>query len=165
MPDVSLNGISFEIKGSTDKASDSISKLINQLSSLKSSISKTGNVGKLTDSMKQIDKSAKSANKSMGKLTSAILRIGFYRIIRSAIKSVTDAFKEGLTNAYQFSKLTGGELASSLDIIATKSLTMKNQMGAAFGGLIVAITPIVIQLIKIINAILTIMLQWKICIY
>lgn len=153
MPDVSLNGIEFEIKGSTDKASDSISKLINQLGSLKSSIGKTGNVGKFTDSMKQIDKSAKSANKSMGKLTSAVLRVGFYRLIRSAIKSVGDAFKEGLTNAYQFSKLTGGELASSLDLIATKSLTMKNQMGAAFGGLITAITPIVIQLIKIVNAV------------
>ena len=153
MPDVSLNGISFEIKGSTDKASDSISKLINQLGSLKSSISKSGNVGKFTDSMKQIDKSAKSANKSMGKLTSAVLRVGFYRVIRSAIKSVGDAFKEGLTNAYQFSKLTGGELASSLDLIATKSLTMKNQMGATFGGLIVEITPVVVQLIKIVNAV------------
>jgi len=90
------------------------------------------------------------ANASLGKLFSSIKRIAFYRAIRSVIKAITEAFSEGLENAVKFSRGIAGEshrFAEALDSIATKSLVMKNQLGAAFAGLLTALTPIINALI------------------
>ena len=91
----------------------------------------------------------KKFGEGLSNVVSSLKRIAFYRIIRSVIKAITQAFQEGLKNAYEFSKATGDQagLANALDTLATKSLTMKNQLGAAFGGLLTAITPIVIKII------------------
>ena len=155
MPSASLSGIEFTIRGNSDSASNSIARLTNQLDKLKSSLASTSGVKNMTNGIKQVGNEAKKANKPLDNLFASIKRIAFYRMIRGAIKAVTQAFSEGLKNAYQFSKAMGdaGGLASALDNIATKSLTMKNQMGAAFGGLITAITPIAIQVINIVNTI------------
>lgn len=153
MPDVSLNGIEFTIRGSSDAASDSIRQLQKQLDQLTASLSKASNVGRLSSSLKQVGNVAKTASKGTSQFLSSIVRIAKYRLIRSALKAMASAFQEGLKNAYEFSKGIGGELAASLDTIATKSLTMKNQMGAAFGGLITALTPVLVQVISIVNAI------------
>ena len=103
--------------------------------------------------IKQITKEAKKSASPLANLLSSLKRIAFYRIIRSIIKSITEAFQEGLKNAYEFSKATGDQagLANALDTLATKSLTMKNQLGAAFGQLLTAITPIVVQIIGWVN--------------
>lgn len=78
-------------------------------------------------------------------------RIMFYRIIRSIIKEIGAAFKEGLENAYLFSKGLSdeidGRISRALDRLTSSSLKMKNQLGAAFGSMITAITPILVQLI------------------
>ena len=91
----------------------------------------------------------KKFGEGLSNVVSSLKRIAFYRIIRGVIKAITQAFQEGLKNAYEFSKATGDQagLANALDTLATKSLTMKNQLGAAFGGLLTAITPIVIKII------------------
>ena len=102
--------------------------------------------------VKNIGEEARRQKNHLGEFASSILRIAKYRMIRAALKAVTQAFQEGLKNAYQFSKTIGGDLAQSLDNLATVSMTMKNQMGAAFGGLITAITPIVVQAIKLVTA-------------
>lgn len=230
MPDVSLNGIEFEVKGSSDAASDSINNLINNLGKLESALSSAskasksvGALGKgakaaaaplseamrevissadkvgvlsakldsLRDSLqmafeagnldkayaiqgqilstkdalekakmaalktapalKEVGNEAKKAAKPLGDFAASLKRIAFYRVIRSVIKAITQAFKEGLQNAYQFSKGIGGDLAKSLDGIATKGLTMKNQLGAAFGGLLQAITPIIQAIIAVVT--------------
>lgn len=101
--------------------------------------------------IKEVGDSAKSTKKPLNTLIESLKRIAFYRMIRGAIKAVTQAFKEGLENAYQFSKGVGGDLAKSLDSISTKGLTMKNQLGAAFGGLLQALAPIILQIISLIT--------------
>ena len=96
----------------------------------------------------------KNINKStfgLGKLMKSIGRVLFYRAIRAALKAITQAFKEGLKNAYEFSKRTGGMLAPALDKMSSASAKMKNQLGAAFGGLITAITPILLNLIDLVT--------------
>lgn len=96
---------------------------------------------------------AKKAVSPLSNILASLKRIAFYRIIRSVIKAITSAFQEGLKNAYQFSKATGdgAGLAGALDRLATTSMTMKNQLGAAFGGLLTAITPIVVQIINLVT--------------
>ena len=151
MPNVEMSGITFEIKGSSDSASKSIENLTRQLRILNATLARSKSIGTLSISIKQVGNAAKAASKHTSNFANSIIRIAKYRMIRGAIKAVTSAFQEGLKNAYQFSKINGGELAESMDLLATKSLTMKNQLGAAFGALITAITPIVVQLISLIT--------------
>ena len=80
------------------------------------------------------------ANKFKG-LVKSIGRIAFYRAIRSAIKAVTQGLKEGVNNAYEFSKITGGQLAKSLNSIATSSQYLKNSLGAMAAPLLNALAP------------------------
>ena len=96
----------------------------------------------------------REASKSAGFFATfgkSIGRIAFYRLLRTAIKAIGTAFKEGLTNAIAFSRATGGPLAKAIDSITAASGTMKNQLGAAFGGLITMIAPIVNAVIALIT--------------
>lgn len=109
-------------------------------------------LAKIPQATKETGDAAKKANSPLKTFLKSLGHIAFYRIIRGIFKSITSAFQEGLKNAYMFDKVAGGGLADALDNLATKSLTMKNQLGAAFGGLLTAITPVVIQIIKIVTA-------------
>jgi len=151
MPGASLTGIEFVIKGNADSASNSVKKLTDRMKELNSTFKSSSGISKISGAFKVMQKDISSAIAPMKKLGAAFKRIIFYRAIRFAIKQVTEAFQVGLQNAYQFSKAVGYDLAGSLDNIATKSLTMKNQMGAAFGGLIQAIEPIVLRLIALVT--------------
>ena len=157
MPDVSLDGIEFEIKGSADAASASIDKLIGKLNDLQTAMSGLKPVQSLFKNIASVGDAAKKANKPLGNFLNSLKRIAMYRILRSIIKSITQAFQEGLKNAYEFSKATGDQsgLAKTLDQIASASLKMKNQLGAAFGGLIQAVMPIIQDLISAISTLAT----------
>ncbi|WP_405327986.1 hypothetical protein, partial [Fibrobacter sp.] len=67
----------------------------------------------------------------------------------------TDSFKQGLEAAYNWSKEQGGanaKLAAAMDNLSAASGRMKLQLGAAFGGLITAIEPILIRIINLVTA-------------
>lgn len=91
----------------------------------------------------------------VSKVLSALGRIAFYRAIRSAIRAITQAFSEGLKNAYAFSKglsdAVDGRIAVALDGLASSALKMKNQLGAAFGSLITALAPVINTLINLVT--------------
>lgn len=152
MPDVSLHGIDFRITGSATEASASVQKLTAQLTSLRTALTSTASpAAKTAGALKEVGKSAGKASSPLSNFVSSLKRIAYYRFIRSILKSISKAFTEGLKNAYQFSKRINGDLAQALDSLAVKGLTLKNQMGAAFGGLLTAITPIVIAIINLIT--------------
>ena len=109
-------------------------------------------IAKIPQATKEVGDAAKKANTPLKNFIASLKRITFYRILRGIIKSITQAFQEGLKNAYQFDKIAGGQLAESLDRIATTSLTMKNQLGAAFGGLLTALTPIIVGVIRLVTS-------------
>ena len=73
----------------------------------------------------------------VGKAFSDVFRIAKYRAIRAALKAVSEAFSEGLTNAYGFSKQSDSftRLADTLDRIKSITSQMVNQLGAFFGEL------------------------------
>ena len=109
------------------------------------------------ESAKGIDTVAKSASKAKGPLEHLIAsfkRIMLYRILRNIIKSIGDAAKEGLQNAYQFSAgitSEGHRFAAALDSMKSAGLTMKNQIGSAFIGLLAAIAPVVNAIIGLVT--------------
>lgn len=104
---------------------------------------------KNAEATKKIGDEADKSAKKTGGLLASLKRIAMYRILRTVIKNITQAFSEGLQNAYAFSQGINGTLAKAMDTLAAKSLTMKNQLGAALGNLLTAITPILLQIISL----------------
>lgn len=87
----------------------------------------------------------------------AIKRIAVYRAIRTALKEISQGFREGVENLYQYSLLINGEFAQSMDTIATASLYAKNSLGAMAAPIINALAPAIDFLVdKFVNALNTI---------
>ena len=81
------------------------------------------------------------------KVLDAFKRIVFYRAIRSAIREVTQGFKEGVGNLYQYSlalnNIDAAHAVSTMNDFATASLYVKNSLGAAVMPLLQALVPLV----------------------
>ena len=154
MPDVSLNGIEFVIKGSSDEASESVDKLTEKLNGLKSSLSGVSSVSKFSAAVKSVGDSAKKATSPLNNFLASIKRIAFYRMIRTIIKSIAEAIKEGAQTFYDFTKRVNPQFtnyAKALNGVKIASVQMKNQLGAAFGSLYTAIAPIITSLISLVT--------------
>lgn len=100
-----------------------------------------------------VAKSAKKAQSPMGNFISSLKRIAFYRMLRTIIKEISQAIKEGMDNLYEYSKAHDdfGGIASSFDGLASAAQTMKNQLGATFGQMLAAAAPILIQLMQLVT--------------
>lgn len=131
---------------------DSVSTKLNQINTVAS-----GTSVEIRSTERSITSAGAAASKSSGAFAAfgrSIGRIAFYRLLRTAIKAIGQAFKEGLTNAIAFSRSSSKEfarLADAVDSIKTNAATMKNQLGAALGGLITAIAPIINAAINLIT--------------
>lgn len=140
------------LQTSIDDVSSRLGQMQQQLNRTTSSL---GNVSysssKTSSGFFGIFQSSNKASGGISKFVKSIGRIAFYRMLRTALKEVAKAFGEGLRNAYAFSKANGGMLAPALDRLSSAAGKMKNQLGAAFGGLITAITPILLQIINLVT--------------
>lgn len=106
---------------------------------------------------------ASAAGHFVGKLKSvlsAFKRIMFYRAIRSVIKAISQAFREGVNNLYQWSKLNDGRFASSMDRAASSLQYLKNSLGAMVAPLINALVPVLEIVIDRIVAIANVVNQF-----
>lgn len=154
MADVTLN-----IRHNADQATSSVKSLSSAMGGLTKNATKAGSA--IQTGFSKIGKAAwnvvslKKAIGGLNRVMSSLGRIAFYRAIRSAIRYVTDSFKQGLDAAYNWSKQQGGQYAmlyKAMDKLSAASGRMKLQLGAAFGGLLTAITPILIQIINLVTA-------------
>lgn len=147
-----IDGISSAVKLAADAVKLAVRGIVSAVKSL-------GKIGKsavkgLANAFKSIGASAKSSTKPISTLLSSIGRIAFYRMIRSAIKAVTQAFQEGLEYAYKFSNGIAGEshrFAEAMDSMYSAGLTMKAQLGSAFISLLAIIAPIVNAIIALVT--------------
>ena len=71
----------------------------------------------------------------------ALLRIAVYRLMRSIIREITEGFKTGMDNMYQYSKTFNGRFAQSMDKAASALLSFKNSIGAAIAPIIEMLVP------------------------
>ena len=90
----------------------------------------------LVDKVKKVTTAITGFTRSIG-------RVAFYRLVRSAIKAVTQAFSEGVKNLYQWSLLVDRTFADSMDKIATSMLYLKNSLGAAVAPIINTLAPVI----------------------
>ena len=131
---MTVENINIKVNTNADKAARSLNSTANAV----------GNVGK----------AAKKVQSPLQNFVASLKRIAFYRFIRSIIKSITQAFQEGLQWAYQFSSGvadSGHRFAEAMDSIKTAGSTMKAQLGSAFIGLLAAIEPVIIQIINLVT--------------
>lgn len=82
-----------------------------------------------------------------GELFTSLKRIAMYRILRSIIKAISTAFKEGIKSLYAYSKEYGTEFAKSMDKFATSMSYLKNSLVASFEPLIIALIPLIDTLV------------------
>lgn len=97
---------------------------------------------KIANEVEKTEKSQEKVNKKtsgFGKLLKSIGRVAVYRLIRAALKAITQAFKEGFTNLAQFSS----EVNNQLSKLQSSTTIIKNSIGLIFLPLLQAITPIV----------------------
>ena len=126
-------------------AVDNISAKLSAIKKSFRSISSANNAfGKTLRSTTQ---SVKKHTGALHNLFSAIKRIAFYRMIRSAIKAVTTAFKEGTNNLVLYSKalnnLDSSHAYSTMNELATTALYVKNSLGAALMPVLESLVPLI----------------------
>lgn len=153
---MTVENINIDVKTNAGAAAKQFKSLSDAMGHVNGSLHQTKSAGaSAADGIQKVEKAAKKANGPLGNFSSSLKRIAFYRFIRTVLKEISQAFSEGLENAYEWSKINGGPLASSLDAVATAAAQMKNQLGAALGELIINIAPDLIQLIHIITQLAT----------
>lgn len=106
-----------------------------------------------------IRKAADAISNFRGKISNlirAFKRVLFYRVVRTLIKQIGDAFRTGINDLYQYSKAFGGTFAQSMDKASTSMLYFKNSIGAAVAPLINYFAPLLDQFVdRVVNALNT----------
>lgn len=151
-----LQNISFVAAGITPESIQNLRAFVESLSGLSGlGLSGVGqSINSIGSSMNRMSKSTHKANNAIGTFLSSLKRIAFYRFVRTVIKSITQAFAEGLKNAYLFSSqlqtIEGHRFAKAMDEIASHATKMKAQLGSAFISLVTALEPVINMLVDLI---------------
>lgn len=121
-----VNGVTQAV----EDARDEFARIAAQANSCGSQLERTGR------SFRSVHTSASTATGSLGKFFSSIKRIAMYRLIRTALHSITQAFKEGVQNVVQWEIATGraANLSSANSALSEYKSTftqLKNAIGAA----------------------------------
>lgn len=138
-------------EGNAEKAANLRAQIIKTEQALEKTKKATKGVA---NGVKNVGKETSKANGPLATFVNSLKRIAFYRIIRGIIKSITQAFSEGLEWAYEFSSgitTEGHRFAKAMDLMKSASTKMKAQLGAAFQALLAAVAPILINLINLIT--------------
>lgn len=143
-----VNELQLKLTGSTGSASRSINSLVKKLNSLTGASKEAKKeLGFLERVFGQTAKSVNKAEKSYNKFLMSIKRIAFYRLVRGAIKAVTEGLREGVNNLVQYSALMNSLDASranaTMSEFATISLWVKNTVGSAVMPVLQALVPVV----------------------
>ena len=87
-------------------------------------------------SMESASAGAKKASKSFGTLGSMLKRIMIYRAIRVVLSGIANAFKTGITNMIEYSRIAGTDFVGAMNTAKSAATTWKNSLAAAVAPLI-----------------------------
>ena len=153
---MTVENLNISVKTNADKAAAKLLTLGSALEKVQGSAASVGGGAgaRAAKGVEQVGKAAEKATKPMNNFLSSLKRIAFYRIIRGIIKSITQAFQEGLEKAYLFSSSMSGEgnrFAAAMDRMKSAGNQMKGQLGSAFISLLAAVEPVLITLINLVT--------------
>lgn len=141
-------------KANINISSSTTNQYADTINNIKEASSKAkGGTKETASGIQKIGEAAKNALKPLSGFLRSLGRIAFYRAIRSILKSIAQAFSEGLKNAFEFSNgitSEGHRFAEALNMMSSSGLKMNNQLGSAFISLLAAIAPIVNAIIGLI---------------
>lgn len=100
------------------------------------------------DSMRELLKHVSDTRTGFLGLVSSFARIAKYRLIRSIIKGITDACREGVNAVRQYSDSINGHFASAMDNAQAKLLVMRNSLGAAIAPVLEMLIPILQNIVS-----------------
>lgn len=98
-----------------------------------------------SNSKKALKDTNKEAKKTVGifdKLGRSIIRVGFYRLVRTALSTTVKSFQGGIENIRSVDK----QLDTSLNRISASATSLKNSLGSLVTPLIKAVEPIITRL-------------------
>lgn len=139
----------------SEEAEEKVSRLSRAFGRLKGSIA--------TKQLRDCGKAADEAEGKLSKLAMAFKRIMLYRALRSLIREITQAFSEGLQQAYRFSQgitTEGHRFSVAMDSMKTSVTQMKGQLGSAFIGLLTALQPVIEKLVELVTKLADIISQF-----
>ena len=102
---------------------------------------------KVTSETKKMAAATNKAVSGLAKLAKAFGRIMLYRAIRTIIKNIGAAIKEGLTNLEAYSREVGTAFAPAVDNLRKHVLLLKNAFATALRPVIEALIPIIIKIV------------------
>lgn len=164
-----IDALDIQIKSSADKATSELEGLAAVLADIKSLLAGLSAATKgASDSLDGAASSAEEASEGVGavkreaaglgksfsktsgpidKFIKSIGRIALYRAIRTAIKNISAAVREGLTNLETYSRTVGTAFAPEVDNLRQHVLLLKNAFATALRPVIEALIPIIIRLV------------------
>ena len=128
-------------KGGKGYENPEVKKLIGQIDTLQRKIDK------LNGSNQNVTKSTNNYNKGLRGLLGTAKRFLIFGTFFTIQRQISEAFKVGTQNAYQYSKALGGDFANSMDRLATSFQYFRNSIGAWSSSLINAFAPVLEVLI------------------
>ena len=149
-----------QVENKLDQVANKAEKGESKFSQFAAYMSKTtGEVGRFTASLAGTGSKIGNFTSKLSSVVGAFKRIMFYRMVRSVIREIGQAFGEGINNLYQWSRLVDGEFAKSMDTLATSALYAKNSLGAMVSPIINALAPAVDFLVDKFVALLNVINQ------
>ncbi len=133
------------------RASQAVTTVIDLSKKLNGLVASAGNAAKsiynLSKTLVQASLGTGKFAGGLSKILDAFKRIVFYRAIRRAIREITQAFKDGVNNLYEYSTAIGNvdaaRAVSTMNELATAGLYIKNSLGAAVMPILQALVPVV----------------------
>lgn len=137
-----LAKVKAQMKSTGDEAS-STDRKTSKLGRTFSALGKTAGLSvKVTKGMfSKLGQGIGAATTKMGGLVRALGRIAMYRAIRMIFSEMTQMFREGVKNLYDWSSAIDGTFAKSMNSLSTSMNYMKNSLGAMASPLINALAP------------------------
>lgn len=140
-----------EVAGrSIDTFGDNVQASVSSLSAFSMVLKSIGNTGNAAfNAISAIPKALggefigniKSAVTGLGNFLNSIKRIAMYRLIRTALKEITQGFAEGQKALYAWSSANGDQFAKSMDRIATAAQYLRNSLAAMAAPIYNALAP------------------------
>lgn len=142
MAGATIDNINIVATADVSSAIKSLDKLQEKLSGLKGAATKTAPAIQNTEkSIESAGKTASHASGGISKLAAAIKRVVVYRMLRGAIKAITNAFSEGVKNAYAWADANGDAFKQVMDTYSTRTNYLKNSLGAMASTLLTTLQP------------------------
>lgn len=125
-----MNEVTLKIKTVLD--SKGLQQAVKEIDGVKSATQQAGSV-------------AQKSNGLFSNFYGSLLRIAKLRMLRGIIRALTQAFKEGTENIYQYSVALGSadasHFATTMNELASSFLYLKNSVGAVVAPLLSALLP------------------------